>query len=619
MSSVARRVRAAGVALAAGLAAFAVLLAGAPGAARADSANHVDRVDQGSAQVTLRVALTTGIDTLNPFTAVKLASTQIGRLMYEFLTTYAVDGQTVAPGLAERWTHTPDGRTWTFAIRPGMTWSDGAPITARDAAFTYRLMMRDADAATANGSYTANFASVTATDDHTLVIKTRQPYASMLGLDIPIVPEHVWSGVTDVGGFTNEDTSRPVVGSGPFVLTRYRAGQVVTLRANDRYWRGRPRVDEVQFITYTNIDAAAQALRKGDVDIVSGLTVGQLTALSGQPGVRVNSGSSRRLSSLLINPGAAAKTGEPIGDGNPALTDVAVRQAIARALDLPTLVKRVWQGHAQVGASVIPPVFSAYHWEPGGGERHTFDPAAAGRLLDAAGYPRGPDGARRDRSGRKLALRLLAAGADPVQAQQAEHVRGWLADVGIEVTPRYESDTQVDEDLTGGRYDLALLRRSAGADPDRALALQTCAQRPGANGKGGATADFYCDAGYDRMYAQQAAELDRVRRAEIVKRMQAQLYRDAPEVVLAYPDTLEAYRGDRFGPFATQPPGHGVITGQNGYWWAYHARPAGAGAGGRGGPSATALVAVAGPALAVVALLGLAVARRRAARADERE
>jgi peptide/nickel transport system substrate-binding protein len=615
--AVVRRVCAVVLALAAGLAAFAVLPAGAPGA---PGAARAASVDQGSSPVILRVALTTGIDTLNPFTAVKLASTQIGRLMYEFLTTYNVDGQTVAPGLAERWTHTPDGRTWTFAIRPGMTWSDGAPITARDAAFTYRLMMRDADAATANGSYTANFASVTATDDRTLVIKTRQPYASMLGLDIPVVPEHVWSGVTDVGGFTNEDTSRPVVGSGPFVLTRYREGQVVTLRANDRYWRGRPRVDEVQLITYTNVDAAAQALRKGDVDIVSGLTVAQLTALSGQPGVRVNSGSSRRLSSLLINPGAAAKTGDPIGDGNPALADVAVRQAIARALDLPTLVKRVWQGHAQVGASVIPPVFAAEHWEPGSGQRHAYDPAAAGRLLDAAGYPRGPDGARRDASGRKLSLRLLAAGADPIQAQVAEHIRGWLADVGIEVTPRYESDTQVGEDLTGGRYDLALLRRSAGADLDRALALQTCSQRPGANGKGGATADFYCDAGYDRMYAQQAAELDPARRAEIVKRMQALLYRDAPEVVLAYPDTLEAYRGDRFDPFAKQPPGHGVITGQNGYWWVYGARPASAGAsaGGRGGPSA-AMLAAAGAALAALALLALTAAGRRAARADERE
>ena len=570
-------------------------------------------------KVVLRVALTSGIDTLNPFTAKKLASTQVGRFMYEFLTTYTADGQKPTEGLAERWEQGPDRLTWTFTIRKGMTWSDGVPITAKDVAFTYRLMMTNADAKTVNGSYTDHFASVTATDDHTLMIKTRQPYASMLDLDVPVVPEHIWSSIKDIGDFTNQDTSRPVAGSGPFVLTGYQHGRFVTLRANERYWQGRPRVDEVRLVSYTDTDAAAQALRKGEVDVVSGLTPNQFRALSGQPGIQVNDGQSRRFSSLLINPGAATKDGERIGTGNPALTDVDVRRAIARALDLPALVDRVWRGYAHVGASIIPPVFPAYHWEPGEAQRRTFDPAAANMMLAKAGYPLGPDGERVDNAGKRLTLRLLVTSGDPVELQAAQFISEWLGDIGIKVTPEFKSGAQVRADLTGGGYDLAFSGWGVRPDPDQALAYSTCAQRPEANGRGGTTTNFFCNRDYDRLYAKQAAEPNPAKRAGIVKSMQALLYDQVPEVMLCYPHILEAYRSDRFAPFLRQPAANGVITGQYGYWWLYRATPvheAVADASGAGRPMLIGGIAIG--LLIATGLTGTAV-RRRAATEDERE
>ena len=98
----------------------------------------------------------------------------------------------------------------------------------------------------------------------------------MLALDIPIVPRHVWERVPGIGDHRNDEM--PVVGSGPFVLTEYVPEQFVTLRANDRYWRGRPAVDEVQFVLFTNTDAAVQALRRGEVDLIgAGSTSGGMT------------------------------------------------------------------------------------------------------------------------------------------------------------------------------------------------------------------------------------------------------------------------------------------------------------------------------------------------------
>jgi peptide/nickel transport system substrate-binding protein len=502
-----------------------------------------------------------------------------------------------------------------------MTWSDGQPITARDPAFTYNLMMTNTDAATANGSYTANFASVQATDDYTLVIKSKKPYATMLSLDIPVVPEHVWSKIKNIGDFTNEDTSQPVVGSGPFVLTGYQEGQFVKLKANPSYWRGAPKIAELDLVSYTNTDAAVQALRKGDVDVVYGLTASQFDALKAQPDITLNDGHNRRFSSLMINPGAATKSGDPIGNGNPALKDVALRQAIARALDQQTLVNRVLQGHAEVGASIIPPVFPTYHWTPTDAEKRTFDPAAANAALDQAGYPKGADGIRADKSGKRLSLRLLATSDDPTQAQEAEFVKGWLHDIGIEVKPQFKSGTQVDDDTTGGDYDLAFSGWSVNPDPDQMLALETCGQRPEANGKGGSTADYFCNADYDRMYAEQAAEIDPGKRAQIVKDMQKVLYEQVPSVVLTYNNNLEAYRSDRFSGFDKQPADVGVITGQNGYWGLYSATPAGvqSSAGSSSGGGSTGLIVGIVVAVVVVAgLAGFAVTRRRAT-ADERE
>src|SRR5262245_29434237 len=110
----------------------------------------------------LRVGLTQDIDSLNPFEAEYASSNDIRRAMYEFLTTYDPKTEKPVGGLAKSWTTSPDGKTWTYTIRSGAKWSDGQPITAQDAAFTYNLMMTNPDAATANGNFVANFQTVTA-------------------------------------------------------------------------------------------------------------------------------------------------------------------------------------------------------------------------------------------------------------------------------------------------------------------------------------------------------------------------------------------------------------------------------------------------------------------------
>ncbi|MGH3425459.1 MAG: ABC transporter substrate-binding protein, partial [Nocardioidaceae bacterium] len=163
-----------------------------------------------------------GIDTLNPFLAYFNGAFDTFAMIYPSLTNLGVDGK-AEPYLAESWKTSADKRTWTFKIRDGLKWSDGEPITANDAAWTFNLIMNNDVAATANGSLLSNFASVEAPDDTTLVIRTKKPQSNMLYVSItrrgiPIVPEHVWKDhVDDLKSYKNDDF--PVVGYGPWRLT----------------------------------------------------------------------------------------------------------------------------------------------------------------------------------------------------------------------------------------------------------------------------------------------------------------------------------------------------------------------------------------------------------------
>ncbi|NJP70767.1 ABC transporter substrate-binding protein, partial [Streptomyces sp. C1-2] len=162
----------------------------------------------------LTVAVAQSVDSLSPFLATRLSSTSINRLMYEYLTDYDPGDNHAVPGLATEWKPSADKLTWTYTIRSGAKWSDGKSITAKDAAWTFHKMMTDEAAATANGSFVANFRKVTAPSDTELVVELKKPQATMTALDVPIVPEHVWSKVKDLSKFNNDKTF-PVVGNGP--------------------------------------------------------------------------------------------------------------------------------------------------------------------------------------------------------------------------------------------------------------------------------------------------------------------------------------------------------------------------------------------------------------------
>nr|BFE87684.1 hypothetical protein GCM10020093_102850 [Planobispora longispora] len=263
-------VRLAALGLGLSLAAFPATAAQAGPAVPAQAAQ-----DPAAGKRIVRLGAIQAIDSMNPFLAVRVVSTGVHRWMYAYLTT--PDSKTLAPSpdLAESWETSDDKLTWTFKIRD-TKWSDGAPVTAHDAAWTLNKIMTDDGAKTANGPAVENFDSVTASDDRTLVIKTKQPQASMLELPIPIMPKHVWEKVTDIAAFEAEQY--PAVGNGPYIAIEHKKNAYVKLKANPGYWRGAPKIDELHVIFYENPEAANVGLKKGDID-----WIGRLAARSSRP------------------------------------------------------------------------------------------------------------------------------------------------------------------------------------------------------------------------------------------------------------------------------------------------------------------------------------------------
>ncbi|MCR3718128.1 MULTISPECIES: ABC transporter substrate-binding protein [Prauserella salsuginis group] len=563
----------------------------------------------------LRVALVQEIDHLNPFTASFASSTMIGRMTWEFMTPPSAEDATPSPGVASEWESSEDGLTWTYTINPDVKWSDGEDVTSEDVKFTFEKIMNDPVAAEANGSYVENFEKVTTPDEDTVQVRTSEPQASMTALDIPIVPEHIWSDVADFSAPKTDTLEYVGVGSGPFVISDYQPNRFVKLEANDRFWRSDVAVDELQFIQYENADAAVSALQSGEVDFVNRLTPAQFETLEGSDGVATNSANGRRFSELMINPGAENQDGESIGDGHPALRKQQVRQAIAYAIDPKTLVDRVLGGYGQLPGGLVPAIYETFHYEPSEEDRYTYDPDRANRMLDEAGYEKGPDGVRRDENGRPLELRLTGRSSEDFDVRAADFIAGWLGDVGIRVTKNLVSDNQVDEQTTAANYDLALSGWGTNPDPDYILAKQTCDALPTSEGNSTSSA-FYCDPAYDKLYRQQLAEMDTDKRAEIVKQAQELYYKAAPSVIIGYEQALEAYRSDRWDGFPRQPKGEGVIMEQTGYWGFAGARPVDGGQ--SGGMPTGAWVAIGAVALIVLAGGGTMLARRKGS-VDDRE
>jgi peptide/nickel transport system substrate-binding protein len=559
------RLAAAGLALTAGLA----IASPAAAAPLASAAAH--------GPSTLVVGTSDAVDTLNPYNGFTSLDFEVYGNIYDNLMDYGQLDYSGTPRLATSWSHSANGLVWTYHIRHGVKWSDGVPLTAADVAYTFNRDIQAGSTELAdNTAYVANITKVQQTGPYTVVMTVNKFTPTMNRLIVPILPKHIWQHVSEkqLSSFQN---SNPV-GSGPFVVTSFHVNQSITLKANPHYWGGKPGISGLVFQKFTNPSAEAIALRNGSIGFAEDLTAELFNSLRGAPGVKLNDAPSGNWDELAFNNGAATVSGKKIGNGNPALLDINVRHAISYSLDLPTLVRKVLLGYGSTASTIIPPIYSQFHYTPPASIAYSYDPAKAKSILTSDGWKPGPGGIR-VKQGKQLNLRLFLRSDSAVELQAGQYIKGWLNAVGIGVNVTSMSDSTLTQDIGNGDYDMFIWGWGVEPNPDFQLSVFTCGQRSSGgppNYTPGWSDSFYCNPAYDKLYLRQKT-LDGAARAAVVQQMERMLYIDDPYALLYYSNDTQAYRSDQFTGFAPQPNrANGLLLFQEVSWWSYRClRPVG--------------------------------------------
>jgi peptide/nickel transport system substrate-binding protein len=568
---------------------------------------------------TFTVGFKQDVDSLNPFVGILASSYEVWGVTYDQLLGYSQKDFSPVPMLAESWQESADHKTWTYKIRSGVKWSDGVPLTAHDAAYTFNRIIHGSFEQTNYGSYVTNMTNAEAPDDTTLILTVSKPTPIMTRLAVPILPEHIWKNISEkqVQTYKNE----PIVGSGPFIFDSHVTGQNMTFHANPNYWAGAPKMKNLVFRIFQNEDTLVAALKKGEIDFADDITSTSYNALKGVKGVTTVPAEYYGFDELAMNTGAATDTGVPIGNGHPALKDKRVRQAIGYAIDRNALVTKVLGGYGEAGTTIIPSIYALSHYDPGSDTRN-YDPDKANQLLDAAGYTKGSDGIRTmPGGGKRLSFTLYGRDDSPSSKSSVQYIAGWLRNIGIEVNVKIVSEDNLTEIIGDGDYDMFEWGWVVEPDPDYQLSTFLCSSRSTKDGStitAGLSDSFYCNPAYDQLYQQQSVTTDPNARNDIVKNMQKMLYDDAPYVVTYYYDDLEAYRSDRWTNMQPQPIPKGALLFQYGTYTYRNAEPVSQTSATSSSSSSKMWVGIVAVLIVVLALVGFLAMRSRRT-ADDRE
>lgn len=497
-------------------------------------------------KITLRLGWTADPDSLNPFIGWDSSSYEIWSLNYDLLVGFSAEDYTNQPGigLATAWEASEDGKVWTFTITDKAKWQDGEPLTASDVAFTFNYVIDNEMGMFID--YMLFIDKVEAPDDTHVVFTCSEPKANMLGLWLPILPEHIWSKIDPTKAERGYKNAPPIVGSGPFQTVEFRKGEYLRMEANKDYWKGVPKVDEIIFQMYQNADTMAQDLKAGGLASATEVPSAQFDALDAEPNLTAIDGVVVGFNELGFN--CADKDVYPKSTGHPVLTDPAFRRALNWAVDTDKLVEVAYFGFAAPGSTIITPDFydpeADYHWTPPEGDpnTYTFDLERCKQELDAAGYTDNDGDGVREYKGKPIELRLAARSQSVSSQSEGKLIKGWFESVGLKID--YEV---IDQDALGDAqynyegddfapdFDMFLWGWGGDVDPNFILSVLTTNSIEAWSDCNWSNEEF------DRLFAEQQKTIDVQERIALVQQMQQICYEESPYIITAYPHTTQVY------------------------------------------------------------------------------
>lgn len=420
-------------------------------------------------------------------------------------------GLEMRPALARSWEVSPDQLSWTFHLRPNVTFHDCSPFTADDVVFSYRRII---DEQLANVDKFSAVADVQAVDPMTVVIRVKHPTPNLL---------------TNIGGFkgmaivsrrnveSGQVATHPV-GTGPFAFRSQKSGDSITLTANPSYWGGAPKVAGVTFRFISEPSTALSALQAGEIDWTDSIPPQRVSQLRDDDSLHLSVTASNDYWYLALN------------EAHKPWDDVRARRAVAYGIDRAAIVAATSYGTAAANQLAIPegnPWYTAY-------DRYRHDTDTARRLLDEAGVG-------------DVDLDMLVTSEYPETVTAAQVIADNLAPLGITVNIRtVDFATWLDEQ-NSGNFDMLMMGWLGNIDPDDFYYAQH-------HTEGTSNAQKFSDPEVDRLLDAGRVETNRQARFDDYRRAAtliadevSYIYLYNPSVIQAWVRNLSGYQARRDG------------------------------------------------------------------------
>lgn len=319
--------------------------------------------------------------TLNPWSPTAFVeSIFVNRVLFAGVTKPGKDLLPVGD-LATKWEVSADGLNWTFTLRGNVKWSDGAPFSAEDVAFTFNdVVLNRALGATGRGNFANVLKQVTVIDPLTVRFELLSRFSALpsyLAHNAGILPKHVLSGGNPLTN-TAFNKSMPVT-TGPFKVENFSPGQSVVLTRNDDYFGDKAHLDKLVFRVVPDANTQIAQALSGEIQIMLLDNKAAVERVQRAPNLKVFPRQLVQYYWLALN-----QTDERF-------QDVRVRQAFLYAINRPAIINSVEKGYGKVANSPITPALAAYY-DPTLEREYAHDPERAKRLLTDAGWRMGGDG-----------------------------------------------------------------------------------------------------------------------------------------------------------------------------------------------------------------------------------
>ena len=491
-----------------GLAVLMLALVASPLVAGGRAETAVDRD-------TLRIAIGAEPESLDPVKMTSAPAATVGEHVVERLIYMEEDG-TLTPMLATSWEANADSTVWTFQIRQGVTFHDGAPLNA-EAVRQNLARFVDPDVGAAYAFLLGSVQDIQATGEYTLQLRLAQPFAPILSH-----LSHSFIGIVSpnqIRDLPPEGTFENPIGTGPYVMERWNRGDSIRLSVNEDYWGSTPQIPNLVFNFIPEESARIVALETGEADAIMAVPPQDVARLEADPDIDVVFQTSVRTIYISFN-----NVREPF-------TDVRVRRALNYAVDKQAIVDSIFEGSGFVADAPIPDaVFGHTSVGP-----YQYDPARARELLAEAGYPDGFSMTLHHPTGRY-----------PLDATVAQAVQSMLADVGVDArleTREWSSYLQFTaQPPEQAEYDMFMLGwGTVTLDADYGLyaLLHTRQWNPNGNNRG-----FYSNERVDELLDQARVETNPNQRAPMYHEAVQLIWEDAPWIFLYNAAQINAVRTD---------------------------------------------------------------------------